>query len=321
MEDEIKSVIIIGGGLGGNNPGLLNRLMSDLGLAVAQYLKESNIKVTVYERDVAPYGRSQGYLIGLNEKGIEVVSSLDIPGIEPFLAFNDCGGFTMTDEQLKVLLKVSGSTETCSTALVNRWKLRDLLTQGVNIEWNKKFVRYEEFPDHVVAHFEDGTTAKADILIGADGAKSQVRTQRCPNLKYEYTGVSNVAGFLPIPSDDSLKNVINASLKTLLRVVSKSGISMLVLPFKDENNTNCLLWAISYTSPIEFKYPDDKNELIKIVKEKAKDFHPELQKMVGLTPLDNLLDARKVHSMTAPTEKNPYGKLNRVTMLGNSLHL
>jgi len=49
-------------------------------------------------------------------------------------------------------------------------------------------LRVEEQADAVVAHFADGTTATADLLIGADGIFSSVRAQFLPDVKPSYVG-------------------------------------------------------------------------------------------------------------------------------------
>ena len=46
---------------------------------------------------------------------------------------------------------------------------------GVPFEYDKRLVRVEEDGAGVTAHFADGSTAPADVLIGADGVRSTVR--------------------------------------------------------------------------------------------------------------------------------------------------
>jgi hypothetical protein len=50
-----------------------------------------------------------------------------------------------------------------------RAKLRRWLMTDIEITWNKQFARYEEDNDGVTAFFEDGSSVKGDILVGADG--------------------------------------------------------------------------------------------------------------------------------------------------------
>ena len=52
----------------------------------------------------------------------------------------------------------------------------EAVAQGVKLEYGKRLVAVDERPDAIVAGFADGTTAEGDILIGADGIHSTVRT-------------------------------------------------------------------------------------------------------------------------------------------------
>jgi 2-polyprenyl-6-methoxyphenol hydroxylase-like FAD-dependent oxidoreductase len=54
--------------------------------------------------------------------------------------------------------------------------------RGVGLE------RLEQSASSVTAHFSDGRTAAADLLVGADGIRSTVRTQLLPDLKPLYAG-------------------------------------------------------------------------------------------------------------------------------------
>jgi len=154
---------VIGGGLGG--------------LAFAQGMRlVPGYGVTVFERDKSLTHRSQGYQIGLNEEGLSALRSLHLPGFEKLTMENPLYGFLMTDHKLNGLVRfpVQGvGTVPTKLSLVNRFRLRDILASGLDIQWDKKFVRYEEASDSVTAHFEDGTTATSSLLIGADGVNSK----------------------------------------------------------------------------------------------------------------------------------------------------
>ncbi|TCB92151.1 FAD-dependent monooxygenase [Micromonospora zingiberis] len=50
------------------------------------------------------------------------------------------------------------------------------VAQGVPIVYGKRLVDAEQRADGVLAHFADGSTATADLLVGADGIRSRVRT-------------------------------------------------------------------------------------------------------------------------------------------------
>lgn len=61
------------------------------------------------------------------------------------------------------------------TARFHRGHIHAALAKHVPREWihlNKKISRAESNNDGVVLHFEDGSSAYGDILIGADGIRS-----------------------------------------------------------------------------------------------------------------------------------------------------
>jgi 2-polyprenyl-6-methoxyphenol hydroxylase-like FAD-dependent oxidoreductase len=67
---------------------------------------------------------------------------------------------------------------------------------GVPIHYGKRLVTAEQAPDGVTAIFADGTTAAAEVLIGADGIRSTVRTLIDPEAPGpEYQGVLSFGGY------------------------------------------------------------------------------------------------------------------------------
>lgn len=62
--------------------------------------------------------------------------------------------------------------------LISRKRFRRVLSHGLDIEYGKKLDHIETADDGPVALiFEDGTRHEADIVIGADGPRSVIRTQ------------------------------------------------------------------------------------------------------------------------------------------------
>ena len=52
----------------------------------------------------------------------------------------------------------------------------------------KELQRIEQTADRVVAHFADGTAAEGDLLVAADGFRSNVRAEVLPEVKPAYAG-------------------------------------------------------------------------------------------------------------------------------------
>ena len=53
-----------------------------------------------------------------------------------------------------------------------RRRLRDWLTTNIHVQWGKRVSCIEQGGDVVTVNFEDGGSAKGDILVGADGINS-----------------------------------------------------------------------------------------------------------------------------------------------------
>lgn len=53
-----------------------------------------------------------------------------------------------------------------------RRRLRDWLSTNIPIQWGKRVKHIEHDDKGVSVYFEDGKTAKGDVLVGADGINS-----------------------------------------------------------------------------------------------------------------------------------------------------
>lgn len=57
-----------------------------------------------------------------------------------------------------------------------RRRLRDWLSTNIPVQWGKRVQLIEDDDHGVTVHFEDGGSAKGDILVGADGINSVGRS-------------------------------------------------------------------------------------------------------------------------------------------------
>ncbi|HEY4051295.1 MAG TPA: FAD-dependent monooxygenase, partial [Acidobacteriaceae bacterium] len=195
MNENAFHVAIIGGGIGG--------------LTLAQGLTKAGINVSVYERDQAPDARRQGFRVHIDPEGSNALHEC-LPGRlwEIFDATGgDLGhGFTFMTEHLRELLAVRRDREAAIDDVarhrsISRITLRHVLLNGLERRtyFGKRFLHYEESTDgrfHI--HFADGSSARADVLVGADGVNSGVRKQYLPNADPVDTGVLALGGKVPL---------------------------------------------------------------------------------------------------------------------------
>ncbi|PKY47569.1 hypothetical protein RhiirA4_444916 [Rhizophagus irregularis] len=181
QQEKIPTIIIVGAGLGGLS--LYHALIKN------KDKKEFNVKI--FERESSPTDRWQGYHIGLTNYGTQsllncipssIASNLPkampspIPGVETH-------GINITDQVGNVLLappvkpykdvyELAKISRGLSTIVTYRDRLRDVLLEGVPVQWNKKCVKYVETQEGVWVFFEDGSQEFCNILVGADGINS-----------------------------------------------------------------------------------------------------------------------------------------------------
>ena len=159
-------IAVIGGGIGG--------------LCLAHGLRKAGVDVAVYERDLSRTDRLQGYRVHINPDGAAALREcLPAANWERFerSAGSSENGFGFLTEQLKPLLVLDPDEEKHYSA--SRITLRQVLLDGLDVRFGKRFERYEQ-GDDITLHFEDGTTASCDVLVGADGIRSRVREQYLP---------------------------------------------------------------------------------------------------------------------------------------------
>jgi 2-polyprenyl-6-methoxyphenol hydroxylase-like FAD-dependent oxidoreductase len=111
-------------------------------------------------------------------------------------------------ERLGTLMRIPFDWEAVDPAVshhsISRITLRRVLLDGLDdvVRFDKRFARFEDAPDgRVVAHFEDGTSAVGDVLVGADGGNSRVRKQLLPHAQRIDTGVVGLGGKVPLDEE------------------------------------------------------------------------------------------------------------------------
>ncbi|WP_040775140.1 FAD-dependent oxidoreductase [Nocardia pneumoniae] len=172
-----RTALVIGGGIAGP--------------VVATALRKAGIDACVYEAYPGPsYGIGSGLALAPNG-----VAALDIIGAgDPVREIAlPVTGMTMAIGDKRLSLPTLSDLPPLQ--LVDRSELhqalhRHAVAAGVPFEYNKRLVDVREDASGITAVFADGSTATADVLIGADGIRSTVRTLIDPNAPGpDYTGL------------------------------------------------------------------------------------------------------------------------------------
>jgi 2-polyprenyl-6-methoxyphenol hydroxylase-like FAD-dependent oxidoreductase len=297
--DSTTVVLIIGGGLGG--------------LALAQLLLQSSssIKVLVFERDENIDSREQGYCIGLDSTGLEVLNKI--------LALNDLlseesgalyslSYFRLIDKYLRQLSNFNPR----GSKLIYRKDLRQALLTNIDVQWNKRFISYKIVDDGIEANFDDGTSVYGTILIGCDGAKSLVRAQLIPEFKRNDLGIISVAG--TVEQSDDLKKIRELAKDSLARIFGKQGHTLLILPFRQ-----LWMWALSW--PEKENHEEMNISSIQLI-DKARQYfnNDEIVRLIERSSSSTLILPHRLHSASC-LKQNPFPNNPRVTLLGDAAHL
>ena len=174
----IHSALVIGGGIAGP--------------VCAAALRRAGIHATVYEA-YPQASNGIGNALALSPNG---VAALEIVGAADAVRRI---ALPITSTRMSVGHRDLGALPALAGAeplqMVDRGELHTVLrtaaeAAGVRFEYGKRLVRAQQDSGGITASFADGSSATADLLIGADGVRSTVRTLIDPDAPAAgYTGL------------------------------------------------------------------------------------------------------------------------------------
>jgi 2-polyprenyl-6-methoxyphenol hydroxylase-like FAD-dependent oxidoreductase len=186
----VQTALVIGGGIAGP--------------VAATALRMAGIDAAVYEARPADPASANGIggSLALEPNGL---AALRIVGAEDAVL---AAAVPITHSMMSIAgrpgRELPGRNGFPPRRLIDRGALHRILREqakqvGVRIHDGKKLIRVDEHPDGVTAHFADGSSASADMLIGADGVHSMVRRlidPDAPTARY-----LNLLGFEGVVAD------------------------------------------------------------------------------------------------------------------------
>jgi 2-polyprenyl-6-methoxyphenol hydroxylase-like FAD-dependent oxidoreductase len=165
-----RSAIVVGAGIGG--------------LTAAAALRRAGIEVTLCEK--APQHRAAGFGLAVQSNAMNALRTLDLGLDDAMLAvggrvktfsFRRTNGSELRRIDVTPIDDVLGSP---SVVLARKDIHEILLTaagSGLRVETGAEAVRFTQNSDSVSLELADGRHLEADVLIGADGINSVLRTQ------------------------------------------------------------------------------------------------------------------------------------------------
>ena len=187
----MEKVAIVGGGVGG------------LGLAVA--LAQLGIEAHVYESSSEVRQRSSGAFLNLAPNGMR---ALDAIGLAAAVAASGSpsAGTELLNASGRVISWIDAGHERerlgFQNTMIRRADLHRILLdaaheRGVTVHWQRRVAGLAETGPQVTLRFDDGTSARVDAVVGADGLRSAVRQHVLAGADPgpSYLGLVDVAGF------------------------------------------------------------------------------------------------------------------------------
>ncbi|KAI1131776.1 putative monooxygenase [Nemania abortiva] len=152
------------------------------GLTLAQMLRKEGISYEIFERDESESARAQGWAIALHGPLLADLRASMPEDIGPIDQTNHLIPLDHLPAQLafydvnKPEMRVGVNDDESGQILrANRQRLRDWLHKFIPVQYSKRVVRVDDGGEEIVVHFEDGSSASGDILVGAEGTRSVIR--------------------------------------------------------------------------------------------------------------------------------------------------
>jgi 2-polyprenyl-6-methoxyphenol hydroxylase-like FAD-dependent oxidoreductase len=310
MDQEIS---IIGAGIGG--------------LTLAQSLTRRGISARVFERDVSPEFRAQGYRVTLRPTGIAWLQRC-LPAAHFATLMNvsqTWDGMNMLNQKLETLAELSNPKEPLRS--IDRLTLRRILLRGIEdrVQFGTALQSFEQHADGVQVKLVDGSQHAATLLVGADGHRSNVRRQLLPqHSELRDTMQRDLAGKVPLTAAcRALMRELH--VRSISIVTTIDGPTMVLIPQiftgpgELQSQADYLYWGLvasraCYASA-GAPEPVDPKELKRLARELTRTWHPLFASLIEMTPDDslNLL----VFRSSVPHDPWPSG---RVTLIGDAVH-
>jgi salicylate hydroxylase len=223
------------------------------GMALAVACLHRGIPFTLYERDSSFDARAQGYGLTLQQasnaiKGFGLFSLKDASRSTLHIVFTT-EGKEIAHWGLRMHAKVTKSPKRINMHIPRqslRLALFDQLEESCSVRWGHRLSGFKQSEDkRIELTFQvkgEIKTAKADLIVGADGIRSIVRSliigEKITPLRY--LGYMVILGICPL---DALKNITSCLLDSSTVFQTVNGHERIyVMPY----SSHSIMWQLSF---------------------------------------------------------------------------
>lgn len=287
-------------------------------------LNKTNIKVTVFEGEPSINFRAQGGSLDLHERaGLAAIKAAGL--YDEFLKYARFEGeaLLVCDGKLRPYINISPQTEEHTTGRpeIDRSALRSMLLESLPsgvVQWNRRLRRMnsDEAQKHVL-EFTDGKTESGfDLVVGADGAWSKVRSA-LSDIKPEYMGIGGFSLGIPNAAQTALE--CSALLKGGSVFAYSTGC-MLAAQQQGDGAINLSLWRArpeGWEEKVDYDLKDGA-AVREAQKKEFADYAPELLDLIEKAVDDQSLAHRSFYTLPVGFY---WDHKPGLTLIGDSAHV